>query len=104
VNNVNPKNTASVIILSKIKSITTLSQRSLTSNLQRLKHNEIIIKRDNNTKRERLHERERRQQDVVRRMAVAFPIEQSKIDQRAKQGDVKRPSADMTVFGLGRSN
>jgi hypothetical protein len=62
-------------------------------NSQRLHHNDVVIKGHNNTKRECFHECESWQQDKVQRMAMAFPIEQAKIDECTEQGDIERPDA-----------
>lgn len=59
---------------------------------QGLKDNGLIVKRDGNTEGKRLHQSKSGQQDKVPWMAVAFPEEESEVNEGAKEWDVEGPN------------
>jgi hypothetical protein len=61
--------------------------------LQCLHNNDIVIECHHNSERECFHKCEGRQQNEVQRMAVAFPVEHSEVDQGPKKRHVEGPSA-----------
>lgn len=67
------------------------SKENAHSDDQGLKHDDLIIKSNDETDGERFAKRESRQQEKIEGVRMAFPPQETECDERAKHGGVESP-------------